>query len=101
MEVVTDLKKCPWCGEENAGVMSKLVQEEVSKGNMGEGSIGGIATNVYVAINPLKPPIAGGRTRAVRAYVDICTKCGRDYNFRVETGWAILPTRPGVAPTFA
>ncbi len=101
MEVLLDLKACPWCGGENWRGMGDLVDEEISKGNIDEGTVGAVTTAIHIIMNPLKPPLAGGRTPALKAYQDFCVKCGRSSYSRIEKGWATLPLKPGGILAFA
>jgi len=101
MEVILDLKACPYCGAENPGVMDGIAKKEIEMGKMSEGVIGCIIVSVYTMIDPMKPPLAGARIPAVRTYTDLCEKCGRAVNLRMEKGHATLPLRQGDVPTFA
>lgn len=101
MELVLNLDQCTWCGEKNTGMMGLMVREEIYKGNMGEDVIGSTMINVFTVIDARRPPLAGARIPAMRLYSDICSKCGRQFNFRMERGHATIPLRPGEPPVFA
>lgn len=101
MEVVTDLKACPYCGEEDFGVMGKIIKGEVALGKMDKEAFGFASAAVYTLIDPKRPPISGARIPSARVFTDLCRKCGRAVNFRIEEGHATLPLRAGDPPVFS
>ena len=91
---------CPNFGEDHR-LMSTIIAEEIKKGNVSEGAVAGTRAEMYNFIDAKKLPIIGGRIPGGRSYKDICTKCGREYTFRIERGHVTMPSRPGQLPTFA
>lgn len=100
MKVIAEFKECPDC-KVDARLMNTIVQEEMVKGNMSKDVVSWTIAAIYCNVDPRRPPIAGGRVPGARVFKDICTKCGREYTVRIETGYVTLPSRPGVLPTFA
>ncbi len=100
MEVVLDLKACPYCEVEDFGVMHKIVSDQIALGKIREGVFGAMATSVFTTIDATRPPIAGARIPAIKVYSDLCKKCGRAANSRIEKGHATMPLRPGDPPIF-
>ena len=100
MELIAEFKECPDC-KVDARLMNSIVQEEIAKGNIEEGSPAATDGRVITNINILTPPLVGGRLAGARVFYDICTKCGTEYIVRIEKGHVTLPTRPGMLPTFA
>lgn len=100
MRTIAEFCECPDC-KVDARLMNSIVQEEVAKGNMGEGMAPCTSANIYCNIDPRRPPIAGGRVPGARVTRDICTRCGREYTVRIEIGHVTAPVRPGMPPAFS
>ena len=100
MKVVAEFKECREC-KVDARLMHTLVQEEIKLGNMTPGTLGCTRIDVYSNMDTNRPPIAGGRIRSARVYSDICTKCGKEYIVKIETGYVTVPANPGIAPIFS
>lgn len=101
MEVIFDIKDCPHCGAENGGLMRQITNDEIALGKIGEDVIGCTGQSVYVLIDLRRPPLVGARVPAVKAYADICGKCGKPFNSRIEKGHATMPANPGIPPVFS
>ncbi len=100
MKNVVDISTCPYCGQEDACILGKIVKEQVALGNMGEGIIGHATASVYAVIDQRKSQLTGARIPAIRVFADFCNKCGRAFNFLIEEGHATLPIRAGDPPIF-
>jgi hypothetical protein len=84
METVTH-PNCPAC-KQGIGEMHKA-HEKDKPSKPGEPQIiPAIEVSMSVNINPLKPPIIGGRLPAIRSYKDVCEECGCIWSFMTERG---------------
>lgn len=101
MKAILDLKACPYCEQEDPGIMGGIVREQIKLGNIGSDVVGHVSAAIYTIIDLRRPPLAGARVPAVKIYTDFCKKCGRAYNFLIEQGHATLPLRQGDVPTFS
>lgn len=100
MRVIAEFYKCPNC-KADARLMGSIVQEEMAKGNMGEGVVGCTQINVYCNVDPRRPPIVGGRIPGARVFKDVCTNCGKEFTTRIESGHVTPSTIEGMPPTFS
>jgi len=100
MKLVAEFKECPDC-KVDARLMNPIIQEEIAKGNMSKNVLSCASADITFVIDPSHPPISGGRVPGARVLRDICTKCGRTYTVRIESGYVTLPARAGLPVTFA
>lgn len=100
MEVLAEFKECPDC-KVDARLMNSIAQMEIIKGNMGKDVVPNTQARIITNIDMRKPPLTGARVPSARVFFDICTKCGREYIFRIEKGHITLPARPGAPVVFA
>lgn len=100
MKTIATFNKCPDCKVDKR-LMNTIVQEEIAKGNMSKEAFGCTMMNVYSNIDPMRPPIAGGRVPGARVTRDICTGCGREYTTKIETGHITIPTHQNQPPSFS
>lgn len=100
MKTIAEFEKCPDC-KIDARLMNSIVQEEIAKGNMSKDIVPCTHGDIYCNIDPRHLPLTGGRVPGARVLYDICTKCGRSYTVRIETGYVTTPVRQGMPPTFS
>ena len=99
MEVLVEFKECPDC-KVDARLMNSIVQEEITKGNMGEGTIPFSDMKMMYNLDPRKTILTGSRLPGARVTYDICTKCGKEFTTKIELGHVLPSSNPGVPPTF-
>jgi hypothetical protein len=93
MEIV-EHPNCPSC-KEGIGemhVLHKYAIDEAAK--TGTIFIPAAQVNVYISMNPAKPPIVGGRLPALRAFKEVCEICGAEWVFRAERGHVTYTGNP-------
>lgn len=100
MEILATFNECSDC-KVDARLMNSIVQEEISKGNMGSDVVPNTQARIITNIDMRKPPLIGGRIPSARVYYDICCRCGKEYVVRIERGHITMPSGPGVPPVFA
>ena len=75
-----EFNKCPVCGSESR-VAGTIIQEEISKGKVGNNVIGATTIMQTALVDPTKSMLTAP---ILTALIDICTNCGALYCFRVD-----------------
>jgi len=95
---VATYEECQHCGSTRR-MMGELLEKEIA-GSITPDAIAHCRQEIFVNMDPMCPPIAGGRIKAARVFKDICLGCGRERIVRIDYGLAQLGLRPGEPAKF-